>query len=59
MGSRRLTAALVRGEDTYGQFDPEPRPRADFDPEARAAHAEACGRFFASHGSLRSESAGA
>src|SRR5262249_26283413 len=31
VGPRRLTASLVRGEDRYGHFDPEPRPRADFD----------------------------
>lgn len=53
VGARRLTASLVRGEDRCRHFDPEPRPLADFDPEARAAHADACARFFASHGSLR------
>jgi len=51
----RLTASLVRGQDRHGHFDPEPRPRADFDAEARAAHAEACARFFESHGSVRTE----
>jgi hypothetical protein len=55
VGSQRLTAALVRGEDRYGNFDPEPRPRADFDAEARAVHADACARFFGSHGSVRTE----
>jgi len=55
VGPRRLTASLVRGEDRFGHFDPEPRPRVDFDPEARAAHAEACARFFGSHGSVRTE----
>jgi len=55
----RLTASLVRGEDRHGHFDPEPRPRADFDAEARATHAEACARFFGSHGSVRTEVAGA
>jgi non-heme Fe2+,alpha-ketoglutarate-dependent halogenase len=57
VGPRRLTAPLVRGEDRYGHFDPEPRPRTDFDPAARAAHADACARFFGSHGSLRAERA--
>jgi len=45
VGPRRLTASLVRGHDRYGHVDPEPRPRADFDAEARAAHAEACERL--------------
>jgi non-heme Fe2+,alpha-ketoglutarate-dependent halogenase len=58
VGPRRLTASLVRGQDRYGHFDPEPRPRTDFDAEARAAHADACARFFGSHGSLRTERAG-
>jgi non-heme Fe2+,alpha-ketoglutarate-dependent halogenase len=55
VGPSRLTASLVRGEDRYRHFDPEPRPRADFDAGARAAHAEACARFFGSHGSIRTE----
>jgi len=55
IGPRRLTASLVRGEDHHRHFDPEPRPRADFDAEARAVHAEACARFFGSHGSVRTE----
>jgi hypothetical protein len=55
IGAQRLTAALVRGEDGYGHFDPEPRPRSDFDAEARAVHADACARFFGSHGSVRTE----
>jgi len=55
IGPRRLTASLVRGRDRHGHFDPEPRPRADFDAEARAVHAEACARFFGSHGSVRTE----
>jgi non-haem Fe2+, alpha-ketoglutarate-dependent halogenase len=57
VGPHRLTASLVRGQDRYGHFDPEPRPRADFDAEARAAHADACARFFSSHGSVRTETA--
>ena len=35
---------LVRGTDTYHHFDDEPRPRADLDEAARAAHADAVGR---------------
>lgn len=33
------SAALVRGEDTYGHFDHAPRPPADLDPEVMAYHA--------------------
>ncbi len=33
------TASLVRGEDLYGHFIHEPRPRHDFDPECVAFHA--------------------
>jgi hypothetical protein len=33
------SATLVRGEDVYGNFAPEPVPRRDFDPEAVAFHA--------------------
>ena len=32
------TAALVRGEDRFGNFVHTPRPAADFDPEAVAFH---------------------
>ncbi len=32
------SAKLVRGEDTFGNFLPEPVPRFDFDPEAVASH---------------------
>jgi hypothetical protein len=58
VGSPRLTASLVRGQDRHRHFDPEPRPRGDFDAEARAAHDDACARFFGSHGSVRTEVAG-
>ena len=34
----RESATLVRGEDTHRHFDPEPRPRVDFDAAALAAH---------------------
>jgi hypothetical protein len=45
----RVTAALVRGRDEFGHFDPEPRPAGDFDPAARAAHAAAVEQFFQSN----------
>ena len=35
------TAALVRGEDRFGNFVHTPRPAADFDPEAVAFHERA------------------
>ncbi len=40
----RDSAMLVRGTDNYHHFDPEPRPKADLDEAARAAHADAMGR---------------
>lgn len=49
----RLYASLVRGTDRFGHFDAELRPKADFDDAARAFHAEACAKFFQSHGSRR------
>ncbi|SMF38926.1 chlorinating enzyme [Tistlia consotensis] len=33
------SATLVRGKDDYGYFEHEPRPDADFSPEAQALHA--------------------
>jgi len=41
----RDSAMLVRGTDAYGHFDLEPAPRADYDPEALAVHAEMTRRF--------------
>jgi len=35
------SAALVRGEDSYGHFEIAPRPRYDLDPEAAAFHVKA------------------
>ena len=35
------SAVLARGEDRYGHYEPEPRPKADFDREAMAAHRRA------------------
>jgi ectoine hydroxylase-related dioxygenase (phytanoyl-CoA dioxygenase family) len=40
----RDSAMLVRGQDKYHHFDPEPRPKADLDEAALAAHADAMGR---------------
>jgi non-heme Fe2+,alpha-ketoglutarate-dependent halogenase len=36
----RDTAMLVRGEDSFGHFDPEPAPATDFHPDAVAFHAK-------------------
>jgi hypothetical protein len=41
----RLTAMLVRGDDRWGHFDDEPRPKVDYGAAERAAHAEAVARF--------------
>lgn len=40
----RDSAMLVRGVDKYHHFDDEPRPQADLDAAALAAHADAVGR---------------
>jgi len=37
-GDRRTTALLVRGEDKYGNFDPEVPPLHDDEPEAIGRH---------------------
>lgn len=34
------SATLVRGTDSYGHFEHEPRPDADFSPTAQALHAQ-------------------
>lgn len=46
IGTTRLSATLVRGEDRYGHFDLEPAPRAEADAAARAAHADSLNRFW-------------
>jgi hypothetical protein len=46
VGPTRLSATLVRGQDTFGHFDLEPRPLADLDPGAVAAHADSDARFW-------------
>jgi non-haem Fe2+, alpha-ketoglutarate-dependent halogenase len=49
MNEARVSAALVRGHDEFGHFDPEPQPARDFDDEAKAAHAMAVDQFFESN----------
>jgi non-heme Fe2+,alpha-ketoglutarate-dependent halogenase len=46
VGPTRLSATLVRGRDTYGHFDLEPRPASDLDPAAVAAHRDSDARFW-------------
>jgi non-haem Fe2+, alpha-ketoglutarate-dependent halogenase len=46
IGPTRLSATLVRGTDSYGHFDLEPRPLADLDPAAIAAHRDSDARFW-------------
>ncbi|HEV7457366.1 MAG TPA: phytanoyl-CoA dioxygenase family protein [Roseococcus sp.] len=46
VGPTRLSATLVRGQDTHGHFDLEPAPRAEADASARAVHADSIGRFW-------------
>ena len=48
----RLSATLVRGEDRYGHFDPEPPPVRDNNADAIAAHADALGRFWVASESI-------
>src|SRR5262249_11321632 len=36
----RDSATLVRGQDLFGHFEPEPRPEADLDPAMLQLHAE-------------------
>jgi non-heme Fe2+,alpha-ketoglutarate-dependent halogenase len=45
----RLTAALVRGMDTYGYYDDEPRPSEDYGASELAFHTDAVARFRASN----------
>lgn len=44
-----VTASLVRGEDTFGHFDIEPRPTGDFDAGVRETHRAAVRQFFESN----------
>jgi hypothetical protein len=41
----RVSAMLVRGTDTFGNFDDERRPLVEAGPEERAFHAEAVATF--------------
>ena len=52
VGETRLSATLVRGEDRYGHFDPEPPPASDADAAAVAAHADALNRFWVASESI-------
>ena len=52
VGETRLSASLVRGEDRYGHFDPEPPPAADEDAAALAAHEDALNRFWVASESI-------
>lgn len=47
-GATRLSAMLVRGTDRFGHFDDEPRPAADCDDAARAAHERITKTYFGS-----------
>ena len=53
--SRRVSAMLVRGRDTYGHFDEERRPLVEAGPDERAFHAQAVATFRA----MNAEIAGA
>lgn len=46
IGPTRMSATLVRGQDTYGYFDHEPRPVDDLHPDAIAAHRDSDARFW-------------
>ncbi len=48
----RLTASLARGTDRHGHFDIDPRPLADYDPDALAVHAKAIQRWNAARAEL-------
>lgn len=45
IGSYRMPALLVRGEDRHGHFDPLPDPVAELAPEAVALHERVYARF--------------
>ncbi len=48
-GSRRMSALLVRGEDTHGHYDLESHPAAETDPATQTAHEEAVFRYREAH----------
>ena len=43
--STRVTAMLVRGQDRYGHFDDERRPKIEAGPDERAFHEKAVATF--------------
>lgn len=45
IGTKRMPAMLVRGEDRYGGFDLEPAPAADMDAAAQSVHADVYRRY--------------
>jgi non-heme Fe2+,alpha-ketoglutarate-dependent halogenase len=47
--SRRAPAMLVRGADTHGHFELEPPPRAGFEADAQASHADSYARYRANY----------
>ncbi len=47
--NRRAPAMLVRGSDTFGNFDLETAPRLGFEVEAKRAHADYYGRYRANY----------
>jgi len=51
----RDSAMLVRGADRFGHFDHEPRPKADYDPDAIAFHAKTTERYIAQYLNARVE----
>ena len=55
--ANRVTAMLVRGQDKYGHFDEERRPKADAGPEERDFHARAVATFRDMNASLNKKSA--
>jgi non-haem Fe2+, alpha-ketoglutarate-dependent halogenase len=46
VGPTRMSATLVRGQDSHGHFDLEPRPQSDLHPDAIAAHRDSDARFW-------------
>jgi non-haem Fe2+, alpha-ketoglutarate-dependent halogenase len=52
VGPTRMSATLVRGHDTNGHFDLEPRPAADLDAAAIATHKDSDARFWAASKSI-------
>jgi Phytanoyl-CoA dioxygenase (PhyH) len=45
IGSSRLSALLVRGDDRFGHFDLLPSPQGEFDPAALERHAQVYQRY--------------